>query len=558
MPIVLIRQYMKATRLMRINQPFYLRSALLKEHVSKYAFVGLSISISAIIIATLCASYQKTDVIDFAGILLSQKTNPALWVLDLTPLIFTYWGQLFCYELASKMESLLEDQTRDLLNKSNELESKLHYETFHDHLTNLPNQRLLSQRINQGVQQINKGETLAVIILHINAFKEMNTQYSGFIANSILTQFAEKLKTIMLSPYLLQAYMGMNMVARLQGAEFAILIPRLRKEHHFDDLLTKLLVSTSANFMVDGNSIQITTTAGIALCPLHGNDDITLLRHASSGLFYAEKEGLSHAIYESKMDKKEDGTPVALKEFIHAMDDETITLFYQPDLALKTEKIVGAEAVFQFDALDEQDMTMRKLSSWAEGSVYAKKVTDFLLKKAIQQQGLWHKEDQKVTMTVNLFDATDVELPTTVKSLLKEHHVSPEYLKLTLTEKACLSDQTRTITVLKQLAELGVKIAISDFCSGYTSFIYLTNFPISEVKLDKSFIMNMINDEKKMNVVRAVIKMADAMNIIVCADGIVDKNTMKELKKMGYQYGQAPYFYPAVSADEFFSLLASS
>ncbi len=540
---------------MRIQQPFHVKSAVLKDHVNKYAFVGLAISISSIILATLFASYQKTDFINIVGIIASQKTNPALWVLDLTPLIFTYWGQLFCYELASKMETLLEDKTRELLNKSSDLESKLHYETFHDHLTNLPNQRLLSQRITQGIQQVSKGEELAVIILHINSFKGINAKYGSFNANSLLIQFAEKLKTILLAPFLLQAYMGMNMVARLQGAEFAFLIPRLRKDHHFDDLLTKLLVSTSANFMVDGNSVNITTTAGIALYPQHGSDDMTLLRHASSSLFYAEKEGLSHATYEEKMDVKEDAAPVALKELDDAIDNESISILYLPDLDLKTEKIVGAEAVIRFDNAENEDWTADKLFSLIEGTEYVKKLTDVVLKNAIKQLALWHKASLKITMTVSIFDATDVDLPSMVNGLLKENDVSPEYLKLELTEKACLSDQTRTITVLKQLADLGVKLVISDFCSGYTSFIYLTNFPISEVKLDKSFIINMMNDEKKMNIVRTVQTMAETMNLVVFADGIADKNTLKALQKMGYKYGQAPYCYHAASADEFSELL---
>lgn len=543
---------------MRIKQTFQIRSDVLKDHVSKYALVGLAISITSIIIATLFASYQQTDSIDIAGILSSQKSNPALWVLDLTPLIFTYWGQLFCYELASKMESMLEDKTRELLNKSSELESKLHYETNHDHLTNLPNQRLLSQRINEGIHQLNKGEELAVIVLHINSFKEINSKYGSFNANSILIQFAEKLKTILLTPYLLQAYMGMNMAARLQGAEFALLIPRLRKEHHFEDLLTKLLVSTSANFMVDGNSINITTTAGIAVCPAHGKDDVALLRHATSSLFYAEKEGLSHAIYTSKIDLTEDAEHLQSKELKTAIDEESINIIYQPDLDLKTEKIIGAEAVIRLGQIENGEIITDKLFPLIEGTEYVKKFTTFVLKNAIKQLALWHKDNLNITMTVTLFDATDTELPTMVNGILKENNMPPPYLKLELTEKACLSDQIRSITVLKQLADLGVKIAISDFCSGYTSFVYLTNFPISEVKLDKSFMINMMSDQKKMNIVRAVYQMGMSMNLVVFADGIVDKNTMQELKKIGYQYGQAPYFYPAVSADEFSGLLSNA
>lgn len=540
---------------MGIKQRLAVRSEVLKDSVNKYAIIGLGISILSIIIASVFASYQQTGSIDFAGIIHAQKTNPALWALDLTPFMFAYWGQLFCYEMASTMETIIEDKTRELLNKSSDLELKLQYETNHDHLTNLPNQRLLSQRIMQGIQQLNEGEELAVILLHINFFKDINFKYGSFNGNSLLVQFAEKLKTVLLEPYLLQAYMGMNMVARVQGAEFALLIPRLKKEHRLDDLLIKILASTSASFMIDGNSINITTTAGIALYPLHGKDDLSLIRHASISLFHAEKEGVSYAMYEPAMDKNMQTDRVKLKELSSAIDNEKMGLLYQPEIELKTENIIGFEAVVHLDDAKYGVIYADELLPIIEGTVLVRKLTNLMIKTAVKQLASWKKIKQKIYVTVNLFDATDMELPSLVEALLKENDIPPEYLKLALTEKACLSDQTRSIIVLKELADLGVKLVISDFCSGYTSFIYLTNFPISELKMDKSFIMNMSTDKKKMSIVKTVLKVAEAMGLVIFADGIVDKNSLEELIKLGYEYGQAPYLTPAVLADKVPALL---
>ena len=540
---------------MGIKQHLIIRSSVLKGHVNKYTMLGLGISIVSIVFASILVSYQITGFIDFPGIILAQKTNPALWALDLTPFMFAYWGQSFCYELANTMESLLEDKTRELVNKSSDLELKLQYETNHDHLTNLPNQRLLTQRIMQGIQQLNKSEELAVIILHINAFKDINYKYGSFNGNNLLIQFAEKLKTILLEPYLLQAYMGMNMVARLQGAEFAILIPRLRSDHHLEGLLDKLLVSTSANFMVDGNSVNIATTAGIALYPLHGGDEASLLFHANSSLFFAEKEGLSYAIYNTNMDKGVDVDHEKIKEFCDAIDNETIDILYQPELELKTEKIIGAEAAIHFEGSENDTMTADKLLSLFEGSALVKKLTNLVLKNAIKQLALWHQANHQIYITVSIFDATDMELPSIIEGMLKENNIAPEYLKIELTEKACLNDQARSLTILKQLADLGIKLVISDFCSGYSSFIYLTNFPISEIKIDKSFVMNMMSDEKKLSIVRATIKMADPMNVAVFADGIIDQPTLKKLKLLRCLYGQGPYFSPIVNADGMSALL---
>ena len=541
---------------MAIKPHLKIRSAVLKDHVNRYAILGLSISLISIFIATILVSYKLTGFIHFPGMILAQKTNPALWALDLTPFMYAYWGQSFCYEIVDTVETMLEDKTRELQNKSSDLELKLQYETNHDYLTGLSNQRLLAQRINQGIKQISKGEDLAIIIMHISGFKDINHKYGRFNANSLLVQFAEKLKTILLEPYLLQAYMGMNMVARLQGAEFAILLPRLRKEHHFDNILNKLVADTAVNFMLDGNSVNVTTTLGVALYPVHGDNDTSLIHHASSSLFYAEKQGLPYAIYNSNMSKETKDTDGKLQELNAAIDAEEIDIWYQPCLELKTEKMIGMETAIHLNKPGYGVMSADQLLPLVEGTILVRKLTARILEHAVQQLTTWHQAGHQVYVTVDLLDATDPELPDFIEGLLKDNAFPPEYLKFALTEKACLSEQTRSLPVLKKLTDLGFKVGISDFCSGYSSFIYLTNFPISEIKIDESFVKNMMTDEKKLNVVKAAIKLGEAMNLVVLAGGIPDQKTMKKIKQLGCLYGEGPYFSSAAPANEVTALLS--
>ncbi len=282
---------------MGILQQIPVRSEVLRDHVSKYAWLGLSLSFLSILLATTLVSYQLTSSIDFSGLILAQKTNPALWALDFTPFMFLYWGQSFCYGMANTMETLIDDETRELKHKSTELELKLHYEKNHDSLTNIPNQRLFLHRLHEAIHQVDSEEQVVVLVVHVNGFKEWNTTLGSVFGNQILVRFAERLKLLLLEPYLVQEHMGMNMIARLQGAEFGLLLPRIRKDHHWDDVLSKLLAFTAYKLKIEGKTLAITTSVGIAIYPLHGGTDRTVLKNAESSLYDAEKAGLTYKIY---------------------------------------------------------------------------------------------------------------------------------------------------------------------------------------------------------------------------------------------------------------------
>lgn len=526
---------------MAINQPAGLRSEVFKGHVSRYAILGLVISISSICLASFLVAFQAFGAFSIEGFLHAQRTSPAVWALDLTPFMFAYWGQSFCHELANKAENIIENKIREFSDKSEALESRLKYESYHDHLTHLPNTRLFTERMSQCRTQLQANEQMAVILLNISNLKEVNYHFGTYNANSILLQFAEKLKTILLEPYMLQAYMGMNMVARLQGAAFGILIPRLRKEHHLKAIVTKIVTDTSVDYMMHGNTVSLKTTAGVALSPLHGEETEHLLHRAGLSVSYAEKEEKPYEIYDPRMDKNAKVKQKMLKEIGVAIENQEISVCYQPICSLTDERALGAQVMITLAHPDFSQLSEDKLSSLIEGTHYAKDVNLFMLTRAIEQLKLAHQEGHSIFLAVNLFSPIDPELPTILEKLLAINQVASEFLKIGVTEKFCLSDQTRSLRFLTQIHQLGAKIFISDFCSGYSSFVYLVNFPISEIKIDKAFTFQM-TDPKKLKIVHAMVTLAKEMGLLVCADGIHDKAIADELSGLACSFGQGHYF----------------
>lgn len=383
----------------------------------------------------------------------------------------------------------------------------------------------------------------------------MNYHFGNFSANSLLLQFAETLKSLLLEPYLLQAYMGMNMIARLQGAEFAVLIPRLKPDHNLDHIVTNIIEGSTKTFMIDGNFINIVTTAGVAVYPKHGSDDNELIHHATLCLLHAEKKEQRYATYKPSMDKGYKNKGIMLKDISNAIEHGEIDTLYQPVMQLDSETIIGAEAIVQIRSKTHGVFNAEKLIPLLEETNLIKKLTELTLQKALEQLVLWHKINPNMFIRVHLFNATDMELIQYIQDALTQYNIDAFYLRVELTEKACLSDQTRSINFLKKLADMGIKIAISDFASGYSSFVYLTNFPIHELKIDKSFTMNMIKDEKKRNLVDAITRLADAMKLEVCAQGVADKDILSELKQLGCQFGEGPYFSKPESPERFTSAL---
>jgi diguanylate cyclase (GGDEF)-like protein len=281
---------------MNIKNKLLTSSILLKSHVNRYTFLGLVIALGSILTACIIVSYQLTGHITLEGIVAAQISNPAIWILDLTPFMFIYWGQAFCEGIVNQAQSILIDKTDEFLKISSSLELKLKYESNHDNVTKLPNNHMFSGQISNAIDQLGTQGQLAVIVVKINDFENISYNFGTFNANNVLKQFADKLNAILVEPYMLQVSLGISSVARLQGEEFVFLLPRLKAEFDADELLSALHQSMISNFMIDGVNIKVTSTSGMAIYPSHGEDEEALLSHANIDLYNAKKMGLLYLL----------------------------------------------------------------------------------------------------------------------------------------------------------------------------------------------------------------------------------------------------------------------
>ncbi|PWY55040.1 GGDEF-domain containing protein [Legionella qingyii] len=544
---------------MDINYKLARSSIILKEYVNKYAYIGLSIAICSILIASLVVSYQITGFVNLNGFIKAQTTNPAIWILDLTPFLFAYWGQSFFHGLVNTAESLVADKTEALRYKSSDLESKLKYKSEHDYFTQLPNAFLFSEQIKQAINKIEESNELAVIILKLNDFKVIHDNFGNFNANSVLIQFVKKLKDMLVNPFMLQATMGINTIARVESDEFALLLPRLNEQINYNTLLEAIIDATNLDLIVDGIHVNIGTTAGAVIYPRDGEDDVSLISHARTAVFHARKNKIPFAIYNSNMEEDFTTNRIVMNALKKSIENQEMKLYYQPCVELKTGRIIGAEVMVRFVHEQYGLISLEKFMPLIERSSLTQQLTSFMLINVTKQLALWHQAGHKIFASVNLSvqDAIDKKLPEFVEKLLNEHKIAPEYLTLEFNERACLSDQEKSIEVLNQLSRLGVKISIHDFCSGYSSFLYLENLPINEIKIEKSLILNMTKDKKKSKMVEAIVKLAQTLDLEVLADGVKNKEIKDQLKQYGCKYGQGTYFSNQLSPYEFMALLDS-
>jgi len=534
----------------KIRHTFENNAQVLKSKVSKYAIWGLLISVAALTFATLAVAYQLDGQITINGIIKAQSSNVALWILDLSPMLFMFWGQYISSLMSYTASAMVMDQTQELRLQTNELTSRSAHDSSHDLLTDLPNRVLFVDRLNQAISSLRgKKGKLAVITINIDNFKDLNSGFGNYNADRLLKQFAQRLKS---------AVDDSMTLARFSGDDFAILCPSI--EHHDDALaLTKKVQKAVAiHFALEDVIIDITATAGITFLPEHGNDADTLLQRANLAIYHAKQNGKEFAIYSTSMDKNSPNRLILMSELKKAIDGEQLLVYYQPKIDLKTSKICGCEALIRWKHPTFGMMSAEKFIPVAERTGLIKALSLYVLKEVIGQASKWRSLGMEIDVSINLsaVDIIDIELPYTIESLLNIHDLPGKYITIELIESTYLSDHNRAVDVINRLASLGIKISLDDFGTGYSSFVYLTNLPIHEIKIDKSFILSIHENEKKKNIVDAIVKLAAALKLSVVAEGVEQLTQLNILKTLNCPIGQGFYFCEAVDADTFEQLFS--
>ncbi|GAB4222949.1 MAG: hypothetical protein Tsb005_16440 [Gammaproteobacteria bacterium] len=518
---------------------------ILKTRVNKYALYGLLISICAIVIATCAVAYHMNGAITLQGIIAAQKSNIAIWILDLTPFLFAFWGQYVSSTLSYEAGAMVFDQTQELRLQTNMLESQIMHKSLHDALTDLPNRILFLDRLSQALTQArSEQKSLAIFMIDVNNFKEVNDALGHHNGDRLLKQVAIRLTSVVQQP---------NTVARLGGDEFAVLMPDIKSAQEAITQARKLQKAMETSFSFEGVTLSLNAALGIAIYPTHGTDCDTLIQRADVAMYISKNNNTPYTVYSTKLDKNSPHKLILMGELRLAIENHDLVVHYQPKVNLKTHQVVAVEALVRWQHEQYGLIAPNDFIPLAERTGLIRALNQWVLNHAIAQCAAWQQQGIYLEVSVNLstVDIGDVDLPETIAGLLAAHEVEPSWLKLEITESAFMHDQQRALEILNQLAGMGVKISIDDFGTGYSSLAYLSKLPIHEVKIDKSFVLHMLNRREDAVIVHTTIDLAHNMSLKVVAEGIEQPEVYDVLLDLACDYGQGFYISKALPANEF-------
>jgi diguanylate cyclase (GGDEF)-like protein/PAS domain S-box-containing protein len=415
-----------------------------------------------------------------------------------------------------------------------QMEEALQRQAVYDLLTALPNRNLFRDRLEQAIQVAQRQHrTLGLMIMDLDAFKAVNDAIGHHWGDVLLQQVGQRLR---------EAVRSSDTVARLGGDEFGVLLP-LADAGGAPLVARKLHQALVAPFEVRGQPLDVRGSIGIALCPEHGQDPDTLLRRAEVAMYVAKRSQSGHTLYAATQDPDSPARLPLASELRRAIEDDQLVLYYQPKVDYRSGSITSVEALVRWRHPEHGIVPPDQFIALAEQTGLIVPLTHWVLNAALRQCREWQGLGLAMRVSVNLSmrNLQDPDLLHTMTSLLDKWAVAPSALTVELTETAFMGDPDRALDVLTRLNRMGVRIAIDDFGTGYSSLGYLKRLTVHQIKIDKSFVMNMAAEKSDFTIVRSTINLGHNLGLRVIAEGVEDQTTWNLLSCLGCDAAQGYY-----------------
>ena len=406
---------------------------------------------------------------------------------------------------------------------------------LHDHLTGLPNRTLFLDRMEHAIRVSERtGGGVAVLLMDLDRFKEVNDTLGHHCGDLMLKELARRLT---------QVVRPTDTVARLGGDEFALLAPEIVGSEAGVALAERITRALEAPFLVDDLPLEAEASVGIALYPTHGVDVETLLQRADVAMYVAKETKTHYAVYDAETDTYRPERLTLVGELRRAIERRELVLHYQPKATLTDGRVCGVEALVRWQHPERGLVPPDVFIPIAEHTGLIRPLTLFVVEEALRQCRLWHEQgfDLAIAVNVAMRNILDEEFPTELGRLLERHGVAPETLELELTETSVLADPPRAKEILQRLRDTGVKLAVDDFGTGYASLSYLSELPVDEIKIDRSFVIGMDTDEQHARIVRSTIDLGRNLDLTVVAEGVESGAVWSQLLELGCDSAQG-YF----------------
>jgi diguanylate cyclase (GGDEF)-like protein len=421
------------------------------------------------------------------------------------------------------------------------------HQALHDALTELPNRTLFREVVADAIRH--PLGMSAVLLIDLDRFKEINDTLGHHIGDLLLREVGPRLRGVVRED---------DLVARFGGDEFGIFVRNVESTEQALEIAGRARAALNDPFVVEDLLLHVEGSIGIALVPEHGTDVDTLLQRADVAMYMAKETHSGSRLYTPDRDPNSRRRLTLLSDLRSAIDNGDLLLHYQPKADLHTGRVTDVEALVRWLHTDLGLVPPNDFIPLAERSGLIAPLTEYVLREAIEHTARWQRQgiDLRVSVNLSVRSLMDLELPSRVEALLVEAGLPASKLVLEITESTIMADPVRAMRVLQPLADMGVGLSIDDFGTGYSSLAYLRQLPISEIKIDRSFVTHMTTDDNDAVIVRSTIELARNLGLEVVAEGVETAEAWDALASLGCDYVQGYFLSKPLPADELVLRLA--
>ena len=430
-------------------------------------------------------------------------------------------------------------------------ERRLQESAYHDALTKLPNRTYFQIRLAEALRNAERvGRKVAVHCLDLDHFKDVNDTLGHPAGDDLLKQVSQRL---------LDSVRSTDTVARLGGDEFAIIQSNLLHEDGITVLAERVVAAIAEPFDLEGEQVFTGTSIGITVYPNDDTDPDQLFKNADLALYQAKMEGRSnYRLYDPVLNEQIHARKALEQDIRQALDQGDFYLNYQPQIEIATGRMVGVEALVRWNHPQRGMVSPAEFIPVAEQARLINRLTDFVLGEACQQAKAWQDAGlPAITVSVNLSpaDFKRQDIVSIITATLERSGLAPQCLELEITEGMVMSGVEAVIETLDELSALGVELAIDDFGTGFSSMNYLKKFPVDRLKIDQTFIRDVLTSEEDAGITKAIIQLGHSLNLEVIAEGVETAQQLEFLREWGCDEAQGYHFSRPIPPDELAVLL---